>query len=359
MKLISLLWLKLLFATSLLFFGCSHSEKLTSNSNKTDDGHFQNPSTFAPHKSFFRFLWMRLQTDWVDVSKAHLVPRSKVDLEKLYQPEQQQVIWLGHSSFLLQIDGVNILTDPVFSERASPISFMGPKRYTKPSILMKDLPVIHAVVISHNHYDHLDQDSIQEIEKRFDPLWFVPLKNGPLLQAVSVPTERIVELDWWESSIVRLGSLEAKAVFTATPAQHWSARGLFDRNEMLWSSWSIQINKSKIFFGGDTGYNQSYFTSIGEKLGPFDLGLIPIGAYAPRDFMKYAHVSPSESVKIHNDIKCKRSLGAHWGTFPLTAEPVMDPVNELKKAVKVKQLASNEFIAPKLGHIYLIKIEKY
>ena len=326
--------------------------KKTGASNQTPDGHFQNPYTVAPQKSFFSFLWMRMRTDWVDVTEASQVPKVKVNPVELRSSQQDQVLWLGHSTFLIQVDGVNILTDPVFSERASPVSFAGPKRYTPIALKLDELPQIDAVVISHNHYDHLDQDSITKIETDHDPFWYVPLKNRPLLEEAKVPKKQIIELDWWQESSSTLGSQKSVVKFTATPAQHWSARGLFDRNEMLWSSWAIQINDYKVFFGGDTGYNKSYFKDIGQRLGPFDLGLIPIGAYAPRAFMRYSHVEPRESVKIHIDIKAKQSFGAHWGTFPLTAEPIMDPPKRLKEALKDSKLSAQSFITPILGYIY-------
>ena len=170
-------------------------------------------------------------------------------------------------------------------------------------------------MISHNHYDHLDQESIAELEKLNQPLWYVPLKNGPLLSEVGVPVKRIFELDWWSTASAKLGSKVVEFSFTATPAQHWSARGLFDKNEMLWSSWAFGTANEQIFFGGDTGYSEQIFKDIGARLGPFVLGLIPIGAYAPREFMRPSHVSPKESVSIHIDVRSKRSLGSPLGYF--------------------------------------------
>lgn len=340
------------FCLSLYLTTCSAPEITPTRPHHTAEGTFKNLGTSPSPRSFFSFLWMRANTDWVDVSEGDQVPRVKVSAAELQEVNQDQVIWLGHSCFLIQVNGLNILTDPVFSDRASPVSFAGPKRYTQPPISIAKLPEIHAVVISHNHYDHLDQESIELIEDQFDPHWYVPLKNGELLTEVNVPSSRVIELDWWDSSKATLGPKQTPITFTATPAQHWSARGLFDRNEMLWSSWVFAVGEHKVFFGGDTGYHSELFKDIGKRLGPFSLGVIPIGAYAPREFMHYAHVKPKEAVSIHVDVKSSRSLGAHWGTFPLTAEPVMDPPKMLRSSLEERGISTNRFIAPVLGAIY-------
>ena len=301
---------------------------------------------------------MRMNTDWVDVTEAHQVPKEPLDPDQLTSQQAQQLTWLGHSCFLVQTDGMNVLTDPVFSDRASPVSFAGPKRYTPTPINVAQLPPIHAVIISHNHYDHLDVDTISAIESKMDPLWFVPLKNGPLLVDAGVDASRVIELDWWQSHQTPLGFHSRSATFIATPAQHWSARGLFDRNEMLWSSWAVYLGDFRFYFGGDTGYHSKIFKEIGKRVGPFDLGIIPIGAYAPREFMAPSHVQPEESVLIHLDIRSRRSIGAHWGTFPLTAEPVMEPKTRLKKALEHHSLHKQSFIAPVLGKRYSLDGEK-
>ena len=256
---------------ALLLACCSTPKTKPMQKHHTADGKFQNLEDSSQHRSFFSFLWMRMTTDWVDVSQGELVPRTQINQEGLRRVDRDQVTWLGHSCFLVQLKGANVLTDPVFSERASPVSFAGPKRYVPPAIEINKLPQIHAVVISHNHYDHLDQESIERLETRFKPLWYVPLKNGPLLTEVGVSLERIFELDWWSTIKVKLGHKSVEFSFTATPAQHWSARGIFDRNEMLWSSWAFGTVNERVFFGGDTGYAEKVFKEIGERLGPFIL----------------------------------------------------------------------------------------
>lgn len=322
-----------------------------------EGGGFQNLHAPPSHKSFFKFMWMRLRTEWADhEAQGAQVPRVTPDLTRLNAPAAPQVTWLGHSCFLVQRGGFNLLTDPVFSERASPVGFAGPKRYTPNPIPPDQLPPLHAVVISHNHYDHLDTDTIAALAARSpEAIWLVPLANRALLEGAGVASERVVELDWWAGHSVKVGDTEVR--LTPTPAQHWSARGLFDRNEALWSSWvaewvsppSPEGRPWRVFFGGDTGYNELIFKEIGARLGPFDLGLIPIGAYAPREFMRTMHVEPAESVEIHRDVRARLSVGAHWGAFPLTAEPVMEPVERLREALKAAGVPEEEFVTLSLG----------
>lgn len=228
------------------------------------------------------------------------------------------ITWLGHATTLVQFDNVTVLTDPILSERASPFQLIGPKRYRSFPCDVNELPLIDAVVISHNHYDHLDVDSVQSLNYRFgDKLrWYVPLglaqwmkENGP---------ENVVELNWWESSCI---SKKSDVLFVFTPAQHWSKRTLTDDNIVLWGSWSIIGPKHRFFFAGDTGYCNS-FKQIGNMYGPFDVAAIPIGAYEPRWFMLPQHVSPEEAVRIHEDVKSKSSVGIHWGTFSLAHEVI-------------------------------------
>lgn len=322
-------------------------------------GGFKNLYGTSQTKSMWTFFKMRMSTQWADhEAQASAVPSVDPNLEGLQSSKNIQVTWLGHSTFLVQHHAFNLLTDPVFSERASPVSFAGPKRYTPLPIPISKLPKIHAVIISHNHYDHLDLDSISSIDQRDAPLWFVPLKNADLLIDEGVDSTRVIELDWWqqhERSIELLDNTKPVHVrLTSTPAQHWSARGLFDRFEMLWSSWSVDIDGWRLFFAGDTGFQEQLFREIGQKAGPFDFALIPIGAYAPRDFMKTMHINPQEAVQVHKLIQSVRSVGMHWGTFPLTAEPVIEPMSKLKEACESEGLKKDEFITIALGETLIL-----
>jgi N-acyl-phosphatidylethanolamine-hydrolysing phospholipase D len=261
---------------------------------------------------------------------------------------QAAVTWVGHATALLQAGGLNILTDPIFSERASPISFVGPKRAHAPGIALADLPQIDAVLISHNHYDHLDEASVKALnaQKGGAPLFIVPLGIKPWLAERGITNT--IELDWWQAHV--LNSVE----IILTPVQHWSARGTSDRLQTLWGGYAIFAPSSHLFFAGDTGYSQDFSdiqTRFAErqKTGGFDLALIPIGAYEPRWFMQQQHINPEESVRIHKDLKAKASLGIHWGTFELTDESLDEPPQELAKARTAKGVKAEEFFVLKIG----------
>ncbi|XP_008398999.1 N-acyl-phosphatidylethanolamine-hydrolyzing phospholipase D-like [Poecilia reticulata] len=224
--------------------------------------------------------------------------------------------WLGHATVLVEMEGVNILTDPIFSQRASFLQFMGPKRYRGPPCTVEQLPRIDAVLISHSHYDHLDAGSVASLNARFggELRWFVPL--GLMDWLAKMGCENVMELDWWEENCV---PGHDNVTFVCTPSQHWSKRTAWDDNRSLWSSWSVLGPNHRFFFAGDTGYCPS-FQEIGRRFGPFDLAAIPIGAYLPRDVMKGQHVDPEEAVQIHQDLQAKQSVAVHWGTFALAYE---------------------------------------
>ena len=258
-----------------------------------------------------------------------------------------RVSWLGHSSFLLQWKGVNILTDPIFANRASPLSFVGPLRYIPHVLDYKNLPPIHYVIISHNHYDHLDATAVHLLGN--NPIYLVPLRLKGWFLENGISSDRIKELDWWDKATF------SNVGFRALPSQHWSARGLFDRRKTLWASWRINLKGVTVWFAGDTGYNDKQFKEIGDKLGPVDLALIPIGGYLPRSFMRFYHVDPNEALKIHKDVKAKKSIGMHWGTFPLTAEGPNDPIIELSKQRKKFNIDERTFVSMAVGQTINLK----
>ena len=290
---------------------------------------FRNPYPVDDlERSFFSYWNMRLfKEDFPDHAEtAHLMPRMELDSELLANPGPlPRVTWIGHATFLVQYRGTNILTDPHFSDRASPLSFTGPQRLVPLPIRIEQLPPIDYVVISHNHYDQLDEESVKALGTA--PKWLVPLKLKATLVDWGIDTARVVELDWWEQFS------EAGLQIAATPAHHWSARGLYDRNETLWSSWMVTMNGFRFWFAGDTAYNPIHFKEIGTRFPAIDMALIPIGAYAPRWFMKNSHVTPEEAVIIHREIASRRSFGMHWGTFQLTSEPMLEPPERLALAM--------------------------
>ena len=276
-------------------------------------------------------------------------PIDSVDLDFLRENKTESTVtWIGHATFLLQHAGKNILTDPHFSDRASPFSFVSPKRTTPPAISIADLPKIDYVVISHDHYDHLDQTSVIALcQKQKDqcPLFFVPLKLGRWLSKRGI--NNWVELDWWQSHLVDGWK------FTAVPTQHFSGRGL-KQNNTLWAGWVLEnaqnsINK-RFFFAGDTGYSND-FKKIGEVFESIDVAMIPIGAYAPRWFMKEVHVTPEEAVRIHCDVESKLSVAMHWGAFVLTDEPMDQPPIELRRSLDKNGINPKAFIVPNHGKI--------
>ena len=250
--------------------------------------------------------------------------------------------WIGHATFLLQLNGLNILTDAHFSERASPIQFAGPRRVVAPALRMSELPHIHAVVISHNHYDHLDRDSVKRLAAQMSGSahFFVPLGLKAWLAGIGI--RAVSELDWWEQA--EHGGLN----FMLTPVQHWSSRTPWDRDKTLWGGWLVEHPQLRFFFAGDTGYSPD-FKDIGERLGFVDLAAIPIGAYEPRWFMKVMHVNPEEAVKIHQDLRARHSVAMHWGTFILTDEPLDEPPHRLAAARRAAGVSPETFFVMKHG----------
>ncbi len=297
--------------------------------------------------SFWTWQWER----WRDglpkppASRAELEP-VRVDIGWLKQNRSSPAAtWIGHATVLLQVGGLNILTDPIFSERASPLSWVGPKRKAPAALALRDLPHIDVVIVSHNHYDHLDLPTLRALNAQAGgpPLFLMPLGVGDWLKRQGI--SHVGQLDWWQSTQV------AGATLHFVPVQHWSARGLFDRFETLWGGWVIETGDERcrqIFFTGDTGYSKD-FADIHRRFGAMDLAMIPIGAYEPRWFMQHQHVDPAEAVQIHLDLQARRSLGIHWGAFELTDEPLDEPPYALRKALRQRSVDPQDFVAAPPG----------
>lgn len=251
------------------------------------------------------------------------------------------VTFVNHSTVLLQTDEVNILFDPIWSKRAGPFSRSGPRRVHPPGILFKDLPPIHIVLISHNHYDHLDLPTLRRLKQKHHPRFISGLGNKPYLEKHRIsPT---FELDWWKT-IKDPSGLK----FTFVPARHFSARWLWDRNKTLWGGFVVHTSKGLIFFAGDTGYGD-HFKMIKERLGAPILAFLPIGAFEPRWFMAPAHMSPSDAVQAHMDLGAKQSMGIHFGTFHMADEGIDEPTKKLKHALSEAHLSSKQFWTLKPG----------
>ncbi len=253
--------------------------------------------------------------------------------------------YINHDTFLIQTPTHNILTDPILSKRASPLSFAGPHRVRPPAMHYKDLPTIHAVLVSHNHYDHMDLETLKTLDHLFHPIFIVPLRNAHFLHSKKI--KHVIELDWWGN--FALDTLQV----TLTPAQHWSARGLRDRNHSLWGSFWIHNSSHSLYHAGDTGYG-THFKEIHKRLGSPSVSLLPIGAYEPRWFMQDQHMNPEDAVRAHLDLKSKLSLGMHYGTFQLTDEGYDDPIDDLQKALIQLDVDPDFFKVPDFGETIYI-----
>jgi N-acyl-phosphatidylethanolamine-hydrolysing phospholipase D len=305
-------------------------------SHHTENG-FRNPFPGFEEKGFGDFLY------WILIDRAKNSRNKKPESYRFEiinnngrslreNSSKASVTWIGHATLLIQMQGVNILTDPIWSERSSPFQFIGPKRFVPPGIQFQDLPEIHVVIISHDHYDHLDEMTIKKLGNK--PLYIVPLKVGEFLESLGITNYR--ELDWWQSETFR------GIDFVSTPVQHFSGRSFLSRNNTLWSSWVIRGKTHRIYFTGDSGYFKG-FREIGEKFGPFDLAAIPIGAYMPRWFMGPVHVSPAEAVQVYLDLNARKFIAIHWGTFDLANEPLDEPPKTLLNEVKKRSLPIENF----------------
>lgn len=255
------------------------------------------------------------------------------------------VTWIGHATLLIQIGGVNILTDPQFSERAFMVQWAGPKRKVPVPIGVDQLPHIDFVLISHNHYDHLDSNSVLALSRQSagSPVFMVPLGLDTWFKAQGI--ERVEAFDWWDS---KRSSQPNEVEIHLVPNQHWSRRTLFDTNRTLWGAWVVKAAGRSVYFAGDTGYSKD-FADIGARFGGFDLAALPIGAYEPRWFMQQQHINPKEAVQAAIDLRAKRGLAIHWGTFELTDEPLDQPVIDLRAALAESAYPPANFVVLKHG----------
>jgi len=289
---------------------------------------YKNTNGVASDKTFSDMLkWIRSDIE-PEITKIEL----SSDWQKLNLYEDDNyAIWIGHSTFLIKKNGVTILTDPIFSKRASPFRNIGPKRLIPPAIPLDEIPNIDIVTVSHNHYDHLDIDSLKKISKKHpEAIFLVPAGDKKLLKRKKI--KNVYDFDWWES-IKHKGF-----VITFTPVQHWSKRSLFDRNKSLWGGWFFDHKDYSLYHAGDTGYSKDFIdTKI--KLGSPKYAFIPIGAYDPEWFMAESHVNPEDAVQIMLDLGAEKAFGMHWATFTLTDEDTIEPKIRLENEImKYKSL---------------------
>ncbi len=271
----------------------------------------------------------------------------KPQLPARLDADQVAITFVNHVTFLIQIAGLNILSDPIWSKRASPFSWIGPARVRDPAVAFTDLPKIDVVIISHNHYDHLDLPTLKALQHKFAPLFLVPAGDKALLQKAGCLN--VQELDWWDN--VQINSITS---ITYTPTQHFSARTLWDRSKSLWGSYVINAGGKLIYFGGDAGYS-THYADIYKKFGSMDISLLGIGAYEPNWFMRNMHMTPADAVQAHLDLHSKHSIGMHYGTFRLSAEGIDKPVLDLKIALDKKLIPGSDFITMEHGATNIYK----
>lgn len=325
---------------------CLSGQALAQPGAPFDGSTFQNlqPTHAKSLGGFLKWRWERkVSTDW---QYRDLPPPDAPPAQ--VSGREAAVTFINHSTVLLQIGGVNILTDPIWSERASPVQWYGPARFHRPALNLDQLPHIDLVVISHNHYDHLDLATLQELEQRFQPQFVVGLRGGQLLRDAGL--SRVQELDWWQTLPVNAG-LSVHGV----PAQHWSSRILLDRNQSLWLGYVFQTPAGYVYFAGDSGQGPHY-RMIHDRFGAPALALLPIGAYLPRWFMRDNHMSPADAVLAHAQLESRASMGVHYGTFALADEGAHQAQADLAVARQQQGIAAERFWAAEPGRLRKITL---
>lgn len=311
----------------------------------------------AEGSGFLRWQWERLWAD-LPADQPQRVPRHPVDVQALRSPpaDAARITWIGHATALWQVAGLNILTDPHFGERASPVSFAGPRRLTALPLPLAALPRIDVVLISHNHYDHLDRGTVQALAAQpgGPPLFVVPLGVQQWLRDEGIPTSHA--MDWWDRHPIAAPGGPVRLHFV--PAQHWSRRSLLDRNATLWGGFVLEAalpaGPLRLYFSGDTGYSPD-FAEIGRRFGGFDLAMIPVGCYLPRWFMQRQHANEDDAVRIHQDVRSRFSVGVHWGSFRLCDDPIESPLDGLPPARQRHGVAADAFVLLGLGESRVLR----
>ena len=307
-------------------------------------GQFENVVPKTPRTSAQSWDYLKRQVlgDEVRIPPPACPPLIRLNPEDFKNPPMPglRAIWFGHASVYLEIDGARIMVDPMLSDYASPFVRIGPKRFHPPPLALESLPKMDAVVISHDHYDHLDMETIRHLA-RVGSHFLVPLGVGAHLERWGVPESQFTELDWWQSS--EISGLK----ITSAPIRHYSGRGLRDGNATLWSSWSIAGPVHRVYFSGDTGFGE-HFREIGDRLGPFDLSLLKIGSYGPGQNWLDIHMEPEQAVESHIALQARRMLPVHWGTFNLAFHAWDEPI---KRAVKAAQERGVDIVTPRLGEV--------
>jgi len=338
--------LTVISAICFLLFSCSKSISNYPISNHFDGEVFYNLDHQVT-KNFIDVIHWKLgftQKEWPNYVE---ISDPKNNAEKFKNNKMPFITsHINHATHLIKFDEVNVITDPIFSMRCSPFQWIGPKRVHQPGMSLEHLPQIDFVVISHNHYDHMDEDSLKEIHKKHQAKFIVPLGNKIILEKVGI--KNIVELDWWESYKIKNLSI------TLVPAQHWSLRLGTSRNVALWGGYIFEYQngdtRKTSYFSGDTGFG-SFFHEIRKRFPRMDLALLAIGAYEPRWFMKEQHINPKDAIRIHQILSSKLSIASHYGTFQLSDEEIDQPVKKLNDLLKRSKKNKYPFIATSFGDL--------
>lgn len=317
-------------------------------------GRFRNPWPGLPADpgtaEMLKWSWQRARGSLPPDPAPDRLPRADPEIVRPHidpGSTELRATWIGQASFLLQLPGLNVLTDPVFSARASPVQWAGPRRFTPPGIALEELPPIDAVLLSHDHYDHLDRRSLGTLAERSpDATWFTPLGYRRWLERRGV--RRVAELDWWEEAS-HDGESGVVAGMRCLPARHWTRRRLRDARKKLWSAWRVEAGGRRVYFGGDSGYCPA-FEEIAAREAPFDLVLLSIGAYEPRWFMAAAHMNPEEAAQAYADLGGRGAcVGMHWGTFRLSDEDPLEPPVRMRAAWSALGLPASDLHLPPHG----------
>ncbi len=288
-----------------------------------------------------KWWWQQLTTDEFHRWPKTVPPPRRPQLPARVAVGELALTFIGHSTFLLQLDGLTILTDPIFARRAGPFGLLGPKRVRSAALRLEELPAIDVVLVSHNHYDHLDLATLRWLARERQPRFVTSLGNQAWLEARGVAPA--IEFDWWQSA-----EISPALRITATPAQHFAARAPWDRCRTLWNGFMLHTHAGDVFFCGDSGWGP-HFAAIREKIGAPDLALMPVGAYEPRWFMIPVHMNPDESVRAHLALGARRSIGMHFGTFQLTNEAIDEPLRALAAARTAHGVAEADFTTLDFG----------
>lgn len=312
-------------------------------SDHFDGRKFHNPGNVEAKgfKDLFKWMRTRQQGPWERLSENLSYPPPP----QLVPGDSIVVTFINHSTFLIQTEGLNILTDPVWSDRASPVGFAGPKRMRPPGIRFEELPRIDIVLLTHNHYDHLDINTLKRLSEEHDVQIYCPLGVGLFMDRKGIG--KVQEMDWWDEIMI-----SDSVQMVCTPAQHFSGRGMFDRDRTLWSGFALKTGKGSIYYAGDTGYGD-FVREIAQRLAPIRLSFIPIGAYKPEWFMAPIHTSPADAIRMHREIRSPLSVAMHFGTFPLADDGMNEAAEELQKEAFSQGVES--FFLPEIGKVMVFK----